>query len=92
LPNERKPARPWITRIENKAERREKLVSITQDGIDNFKLARKDYKLQISKAFLSHFDLEKLLNIRSALFQFNISLDPRHDPGDSVATDNIESK
>lgn len=83
---------PWIERIENPTNRREKLIKITPEGKANLRNARKDYKAQIRTSLLAILDIPQMLELRQTLFRFNVSLNPKHDPsgGDSQDAETAE--
>jgi len=71
--------RGWITRIENPNNRKEKLVSLTEEGRARIRSARSDYKREASKGLLKTLTFEDLVALLVHLLRFNIALDPRHD-------------
>jgi DNA-binding MarR family transcriptional regulator len=69
--------RPWIKRRDDPSRRRQKLVSLTEEGKRTLNSARPDYMGQIYKA-VKAVGLRDLLQLRIALFRLNIALDPKH--------------
>jgi DNA-binding MarR family transcriptional regulator len=69
--------RPWIKRKDDPTRRRQKLVSLTDEGKRILNAARPDYMGQIYKA-VSAVGLRDLLQLRVALFRLNLALDPKH--------------
>jgi len=74
-------SRAWIKRKEDPARRRQKLVSLTDEGKRMLDAARPDYMRQIQKA-VKAVGLKNLLQLRFSLFCINLALDPRHTPID----------
>jgi DNA-binding MarR family transcriptional regulator len=69
--------RPWIKRKDDPSRRRQKLVSLTDEGKRILSAARPDYMGQIYKA-VKAVGLRDLLQLRIALFRLNLALDPKH--------------
>jgi DNA-binding MarR family transcriptional regulator len=71
--------RGWITRLENPNYRKEKLVSLTDEGRARIRAARSDYKREASKGLLRSLACEDLVALLVNLLRFNVALDPKHD-------------
>jgi DNA-binding MarR family transcriptional regulator len=73
--------RPWIKRKDDPSRRRQKLVSLTDEGKRILNAALPEYVSQIYKA-VKALGLRDLLQLRIALFRLNLALDPTHTPID----------
>jgi DNA-binding MarR family transcriptional regulator len=74
-------ARAWIKRKDNPARRREKLLSITDEGERILEEARDGYMHQIYKLFET-IGLRDLIQLRIFLFRLNSALNTKYESAD----------
>jgi DNA-binding MarR family transcriptional regulator len=87
LTEEGHDSRQWISRVENRKNRKEKLITLTSQGVKSYLKARKDYKRQINKTFGAALTIQQLIELRASLVRINTTMDPSHNLNETDSED-----